>query len=113
MLNGLVQVVPPADLTAVVNVGDDLVLHGLHISPDLDTITYTLAGAINPETGWGLVDETWQAMATVGRYGGITWFGLGDRDLGTHLYRTGRRREGAPLSQITAEIAEAWGLRLR
>jgi LPPG:FO 2-phospho-L-lactate transferase len=113
LLSGLVQVMNPALITAIVNVGDDLELHGLAISPDLDTVTYTLAGAINTETGWGLTGESWQAMDTLGRYGGATWFGLGDRDLGTHLYRTGRRREGAPLSQITAEIAEAWGLRLR
>src|SRR5262249_22309638 len=90
MLAGLQQVVPAHDLTAIVNVGDDTKLHGLRISPDIDTITYTLAGAINPETGWGLVDETWHAMETLKRYGGITWFGLGDRDLGTHLYRTQR-----------------------
>jgi LPPG:FO 2-phospho-L-lactate transferase len=113
LLGGLVQVMDPALITAVVNVGDDLELHGLFISPDLDTITYTLAGAINPETGWGLAGETWQAMDSLQRYGGATWFRLGDRDLGTHLYRTGRRWEGATLSQITAEIASAWGLRLR
>lgn len=113
LLTGLVRVVDPASLTAVVNVGDDLVLHGLHISPDLDTVTYTLAGAINPETGWGLAGETWQAMDTLRRYGGEAWFNLGDRDLGTHLYRTHRLSQGAPLSTVTAEIARAWGLDLR
>jgi LPPG:FO 2-phospho-L-lactate transferase len=113
LLSGIVQVVPPASVTALVNVGDDLELHGLRISPDLDTITYTLAGEINPETGWGLRGESWQAMATVERYGGVTWFGLGDRDLGTHLYRTQRVSEGAPLSVVTAEIAAAWDLGLR
>ncbi|MEO7556042.1 MAG: 2-phospho-L-lactate transferase [Acidimicrobiales bacterium] len=112
-LAGLLQEVAATDVTAIVNVGDDTVLHGLHISPDLDTVTYTLAGAINPDTGWGLVDETWNAMATVGRYGGSTWFGLGDRDLGTHLYRTGRLADGAALSVVTAEVAAAWGLGLR
>jgi LPPG:FO 2-phospho-L-lactate transferase len=125
-LRGLVQVVDPGEVTAVVNVGDDSVLHGLEISPDLDTITYTLAGAIDPGRGWGLVDETWQAMEQVRRYAasaGIDahdevgndaagWFSLGDRDLGTHLYRTSRRRAGATLSQVTAEIARAWGLEL-
>ncbi len=125
-LRGLVQVNDPRDVTAVVNVGDDSVLHGLEISPDLDTITYTLAGAIDPDRGWGLVDETWQAMEQVRRYAesaGIDaraeigndaagWFALGDRDLGTHLYRTSRRRAGAPLSQVTAEIVRAWGLEL-
>jgi LPPG:FO 2-phospho-L-lactate transferase len=113
MLGGIIQVVDPAAVTAIVNVGDDLELHGLAISPDLDTITYTLAGEINPDTGWGLRDETWQAMNTVARYGGISWFGLGDRDLGTHLYRTQRRSEGATLTEVTAEITAAWGLALR
>jgi LPPG:FO 2-phospho-L-lactate transferase len=113
LLAGLVRVVDPAEITAVVNTGDDVVLHGLHVSPDLDTVTYTLAGEINPDTGWGLRDETWQAMDTVRRYGGISWFNLGDRDLGTHLYRTQRLREGATLTQATAEIVAAWGLRLR
>lgn len=112
MLRGILLVVPGREVTAVVNVGDDLELHGLHVSPDLDTVTYTLAGAINPETGWGLVDETWNAMATVARYGGIDWFNLGDRDLGTHLYRTQRLSEGATLSDVTAEIARAWDLEL-
>jgi LPPG:FO 2-phospho-L-lactate transferase len=112
-LAGLVRVVPPGDVTAVVNVGDDLVLHGLHISPDLDTVTYTLAGEINPETGWGLAGESWQAMDTVRRYGGIAWFQLGDRDLGTHLYRTQRLTEGWSLAEVTAEIAAAWGLELK
>lgn len=112
MLRGLVQVLEPAEITAVVNVADDLVLHGLHISPDLDTVTYTLAGAINVETGWGLVDETWQARAMLEQYGGVSWFGLGDRDLGTHLFRTQRLSEGADLASVTAEIAAAWGLEL-
>lgn len=125
-LRGLVQVVDPADVTAIVNVGDDSVLHGLEVSPDLDTITYTLAGAIDPDRGWGLVDETWLAMEQVRRYAaanGISahdevgndaagWFSLGDRDLGTHLYRTSRRRAGATLSQVTSEITRAWGLGL-
>lgn len=112
-LRGLIDVVSPAEITVVVNVGDDLVLHGLHISPDLDTVTYTLAGAINPETGWGLDGETWQAMASLEHYGGHSWFRLGDRDLGTHLYRTQRLAEGASLSTVTAEIARAWNVALR
>jgi LPPG:FO 2-phospho-L-lactate transferase len=112
LLAGLVRAVPPTDVTAVVNVADDMVLHGLAISPDLDTVVYTVAGAIDPERGWGLRDETWHAMATLERYGGATWFGLGDRDLGTHLYRTQRLAEGAALSTVTAEIARAWGLDL-
>ena len=88
MLAGLRQVVDPSTITAIVNVGDDVDLHGLHVSPDLDTCTYTLAGAIDPETGWGLAGETWNAMDALERYGGLTWFRLGDRDLATHLYRT-------------------------
>ena len=113
MLAALTQVVPPERITAVANVGDDLVLHGLHISPDLDTVTYTLAGQINPETGWGLAGETWQAMETLGRYGGVDWFNLGDRDLGTHLYRTHRLQQGASLTEVTGEIVRAWDLGLR
>ena len=121
-LSGLLQVRSASEITAIVNTGDDVVLHGLHISPDLDTVTYTLAGAINPETGWGLAGETWSAMDALQRYGdvrplassaGATWFRLGDRDLATHLYRTHRLREGASLSGVTAEIAAAWGLALR
>jgi len=107
------QVVPHTELTAIVNVGDDLELHGLRISPDLDTVTYTLAGAINPETGWGLIDETWQARAMLEQYGGVSWFGLGDRDLGTHMFRTQRLSEGASLDEVTAEITRAWGLDVR
>ena len=113
MLRGIQAVVPPETVTAIVNTGDDIVLHGLHVSPDLDTVTYTLAGAINHETGWGLVGETWAAMDALERYHGQTWFRLGDRDLATHLYRTQRLAEGASLSEVTAEIAAAWGLGLR
>jgi LPPG:FO 2-phospho-L-lactate transferase len=119
LLAGLVQVVDPSGITAVVNVGDDETLHGLRISPDLDTITYTLAGAIDPVRGWGLSDETWQAMESLRRYTGaagrddLGWFNLGDRDLGTHLYRTSRLAEGAPLSEVTAEIVASWDLAVR
>jgi len=113
MLRGLVAVVDPSEIAAVVNTGDDIVLHGLHVCPDLDTVTYTLAGAANPDTGWGLVGETWAAMEALERYGGLTWFRLGDRDLATHLYRTQRLAEGATLSAVTAEIGRAWGLGFR
>lgn len=112
MLRALLQVVNASEVTAIVNVGDDLELHGLRISPDLDTVTYTLADAINPETGWGLVDESWQARSMLEQYGGVSWFGLGDRDLGTHLFRTQRISEGADLTTVTAEIISAWGLGL-
>ncbi len=113
LLSGLVQVVEPARVTVVVNTGDDTELHGLCISPDLDTITYTLAGVANPETGWGLAGETWAAMEALSRFGDGAWFRLGDRDLGTHLHRTGRLRAGASLTEVTGEIARGFGLALR
>jgi LPPG:FO 2-phospho-L-lactate transferase len=113
LLAGMVKAVPPENVTAIVNVADDLELHGLHISPDIDTVIYTVADAIDPERGWGLRDETWQAMEALDRYGVDTWFRLGDRDLATHLYRTQRRRAGVPLSQVTADMARAWGLGMR
>lgn len=115
MLGGLVSVVDPDEITAVVNTGDDTVMHGLHISPDMDTVTYTLAGMINPATGWGLRDETWAAMAELREYSGgrLGWFNLGDRDLGTHLYRTTRLLEGAALSEVAAEISARWGVGVR
>ncbi len=113
-LQGLVKVVDPESVVAVVNTADDVVLHGLHISPDLDTVTYTLAGAINPETGWGLAGESWAAMEALAAYGDgqAAWFRLGDRDLGTHLYRTNRLAAGAPLDQVTAQIAARWQLEI-
>ncbi len=113
MLAGLTAVMAPEDICAVVNTGDDVVLHGLHISPDVDTVVYTLAGAVDPGRGWGLAGETWTAMDALARYGGQTWFRLGDRDLATHLYRAQRLAEQATLSQVTAEIAGAWALRSR
>jgi LPPG:FO 2-phospho-L-lactate transferase len=115
MLRGLVAVVEPASITAIVNTGDDTCLHGLHISPDLDTVTYTLAGVINPDTGWGLAGESWAAMEELRAYSGgrLGWFNLGDRDLGTHLYRTTRLGEGATLSEVTAEISTRWGVAVR
>jgi len=113
LLRGMVEVVDAPGITAVVNVGDDTDLHGLHISPDLDTVLYTLADAINPETGWGLAGETWRVMESLGRLGGVTWFNLGDKDLGTHLYRTQRLAEGASLGTVTAELAERFGVGVR
>ena len=107
LLAGLVRTVDPAEITAIVNVGDDVVMHGLHVSPDLDTITYTLAGLHNDATGWGVVDESWRVMDELASIGGPTWFRLGDRDLATHLYRTGRMAEGATLSEVTAELVKA------
>ena len=121
-LRGLIQIVDPARITAVVNTGDDTVLHGLSIAPDLDTITYTLAGAIDPERGWGLSGETWQAMSALARYEAVrpagsvaaaTWFNLGDRDLATHLYRSARLAEGATATTVAGEIARAWNVGIR
>lgn len=121
-LRGLLSVVAPHAVTAVVNTGDDTEMHGLAISPDIDTITYTLAGAIDPERGWGLAGETWRAMEALGRYAAVrpagssaapTWFNLGDTDLATHFYRTARLREGASLTDVTGEIAAAWGVGIR
>ena len=121
-LAALAQVVDPADTVGIVNTGDDTVLHGLVISPDLDTVTYTLAEAIDPVRGWGLADESWRAMEALARYETVrpaassaapTWFNLGDRDLATHFYRTARLREGATLAEVTAEICAAWGVRQR
>jgi LPPG:FO 2-phospho-L-lactate transferase len=112
-LRGLVQVVDPTDVTAVVNTGDDLTLHGLRICPDLDTVMYTLGDGIDPDRGWGLAGETWAAMDALDRYGGATWFRLGDRDLATHLHRTGRLHEGAGLAAVTAEVAAGWGVDVR
>jgi LPPG:FO 2-phospho-L-lactate transferase len=112
-LRGLVQIVAPDDVTVIVNTGDDDWFHGLLVCPDLDTVTYTLAGAENPDTGWGLAGETFATMAALDRYRVPTWFRLGDRDLATHLYRSERLRAGAPLSTITMEIADAWAIRSR
>ena len=118
-LRALAGVHPAERTIGVVNTGDDTVMHGLSISPDIDTITYTLAGAIDPERGWGLRDETWRAMEALGRFVPVrpdgssaapTWFNLGDQDLATHFYRTARLTEGATLTEVTAEIARAWGV---
>lgn len=122
MLAALSAVTDPDGIVGVVNTGDDDVINGLDISPDLDTITYTLAGAIDMGRGWGLADESWQAMESLRRYADVrpedsqaadTWFSLGDRDLATHLYRTARRREGASLTVVTDEIRRAWGVGVR
>jgi len=110
---------PNVRVTAIVNTGDDAVVNGLHVSPDIDTVTYTLADAIDPVRGWGLRDETWTAMESLRRYTAThtadanDWFNLGDRDLATHLFRTARLAAGATLSEVTAEIADAWGVRAR
>jgi LPPG:FO 2-phospho-L-lactate transferase len=112
-LRGLCAVVPPADLTAVVNVGDDLSIHGLRICPDLDSITYWLGGVVHPEQQWGRADETTVVADELARFGVPTWFTLGDRDLATHVYRSARLAEGAPLSTVTEEVRRAFGLDVR
>ncbi len=109
-LAGLVRVVPASDIVAIVNTADDDEFHGLHVSPDLDSVTYTLAGASNAAQGWGLEGETFATLDALARYDVPTWFRLGDMDLATHLFRTERLRAGSPLSAVTAEIARAWGL---
>lgn len=110
LAHGLAQILPPGDLTVIVNTGDDFEHYGLYISPDLDTVCYTLAGLANPETGWGRADETWNAIENAKRLGGPAWFNLGDRDLGTHLERTRRLRRGDSLSQITRDFCKARGV---
>ena len=110
LLNGLKDVLPSEEITALINTGDDAIMHGLYICPDIDTVTYTLAGVNNVETGWGLQGETWVAMESLKKLGGETWFNLGDKDLATHLYRTARLSEGVGLKEITKEIASAMGI---
>jgi LPPG:FO 2-phospho-L-lactate transferase len=109
-LRGVVDVVPPADVTAVVNVGDDLEILGVHVSPDLDSVVYALAGLADEARGWGRAGETWNALETVAALGGPAWFRLGDRDLGLHLVRTEALRAGEPLSEITVRITHAFAI---
>jgi LPPG:FO 2-phospho-L-lactate transferase len=113
LLKALSDETDPSELTAVVNVGDDMVLHGLTICPDLDTIAYTLAGLNNDDLGWGLAGETWRVMDELDALGGEAWFRLGDRDLATHLYRSQRLSEGATKTQVTAELGRHLKLRVR
>jgi LPPG:FO 2-phospho-L-lactate transferase len=113
LLAGLYQVGDPRRLTVVVNTGDDIVLHGLSISPDLDIVTYTLAGQVNPETGWGFRDETFRALDQLAVYGHSQWFHLGDRDLATHIHRTELLRRGASLSEAAESIRNALGVRAK
>lgn len=112
-LRGLARVAGQPRLNVIVNTGDDEEFYGLHVSPDLDTIVYTLAGASNPLTGWGLEGETFATLGALARFYGRGWFNLGDRDLATHLFRTERMRGGARLSRITAEIALRYGVGAR
>ncbi len=109
-LDGLARVLPPQELTAIVNTGDDFVHLGLCVSPDLDTVMYTLAGLSHEERGWGLAEETFAGLEMVRRYGGADWFALGDRDLATHLLRTEALRAGDSLSAVTARLCAALGV---
>jgi LPPG:FO 2-phospho-L-lactate transferase len=113
-LRGLTRVVPGEDLTVIVNVADDIVVHGLHVSPDPDSVTYWLGDAFDRERGWGRRDETFRANDALAAFGGDrSWFGLGDLDLGTHLFRTGLLGEGVPLSEVTTRIAARFGVGAR
>jgi len=110
LLRGLGRVIDLRDLTVIVNTGDDAEIWGLHVSPDLDTVCYTLGGVIDERKGWGLTDETFHALDQIARFGEPVWFNLGDRDLATHLHRTRLLREGRTLTQITRGIAQALGV---
>jgi LPPG:FO 2-phospho-L-lactate transferase len=112
-VQGLVEVVQPSDVTVVGNVGDDVEVLGLHVSPDLDSIVYALAGVNDDERGWGRADESWRALETIRELGGESWFQLGDLDLGLHLVRSQALVAGEPLSAVTARIARAFGIETR
>jgi LPPG:FO 2-phospho-L-lactate transferase len=109
-LRGLVDAIDPADVTAIVNVGDDLEVLGLSVSPDLDSVLYALTGFADEERGWGRADETWNALESADAFGGESWFRLGDRDIGLHLVRTQALRAGEPLSRVTSRLAAAAGI---
>ncbi|HXG66178.1 MAG TPA: 2-phospho-L-lactate transferase [Blastocatellia bacterium] len=112
-LLGLAHAMPPGDITIIANTGDDIELYGLRVSPDIDTVAYTLAGVINEATGWGLAGDTFECLKWLGRYAEPMWFNLGDRDLATHIYRADALRRGETLSQITDHIRRALGVRPR
>lgn len=112
-LDGLARVHPPEDLFIIGNTGDDAEIHGLHISPDLDTVIYTLAGLADPVQGWGIAGDTFACLGALGKLGSETWFQLGDRDLAMHIHRSERLRAGETLSAVTASVAKALGVRAR
>ncbi|MGH9775590.1 MAG: 2-phospho-L-lactate transferase [Candidatus Acidiferrales bacterium] len=113
LLLGLYRVMDPEDLTIIVNTGDDIDMHGLSISPDVDIVTYTLAGVVNPKTGWGYRDETFQVLELLKGFGRAGWFQLGDKDFATHIHRTALIRRGNPLSQVTEAIRTSMGVKAR
>lgn len=112
-LQGLVQIVPQDQITVIGNTGDDREFYGLHVSPDLDIVTYTLAGVVDEAHGWGIRDDTYQTMAQLTSYGNEDWFLLGDRDLATHIHRTQQLRQGKTLSEVTADLCKHFGVQLR
>jgi LPPG:FO 2-phospho-L-lactate transferase len=112
-LEGLIQVVPQREITVIGNVGDDTNVYGLHVSPDLDIVAYTLAGLVDATKGWGFRGDTFHCQTLLRKYGFETWFNLGDRDLATHLYRTEELRRGRRLSDVTADLVSRLGLRLK
>jgi LPPG:FO 2-phospho-L-lactate transferase len=111
LLTGLVKIMNPEDLTAIINTGDDIELHGLHISPDLDIAAYSLAGIVNEEKGWGIKGDTFHCLEALRNLTGCEWFNLGDRDFATHIYRTNLLRSGASLTEATDEIRRALGVK--
>ncbi len=112
-LTGMIKLVKQEDVSIIANTGDDIELFGLHISPDLDIVAYTLAGIVDDEKGWGIRGDTFQCLDMLKKHGSDTWFSLGDRDLATHIYRTDRLRQGATLSQVTDEVCRALGLKVK
>ena len=111
-LSGLVRILAPEEITAIVNVADDAEFHALHVSPDIDTVLYTLAGVVDPVHGWGIAGDTRAVQDALAALGRDTWFQLGDRDIATHIHRTALLREGTPLSEVTARLARALGVRI-
>lgn len=113
LADGLYAELPRGSLSVIVNTADDFMIHGLHVSPDVDTVMYTLAGLANPATGWGVVEDTFQGLSMLSRYGAPDWFQLGDRDIATHVLRTAALRAGESLSQVTRRLAKALGIEAR
>ena len=112
-LTGLVKLVNEEDLTVIVNTGDDIEMFGLHISPDIDIVTYTLAGIVNEEKGWGLKGDSFECLEMLKRFSKDAWFNLGDRDLATHIFRTSQLKKGFTLTQVTAKISQSLGVKAR
>ena len=112
-LEGLIRVIPQRELTVIGNVGDDMDIYGLHVSPDLDIVTYTLSGLVDPAKGWGIRNDTFSFLSALQKFGYETWFNIGDQDLATHTFRTEQLRKGRSLSQVTSIIAKRCGLRIR